>query len=437
MTTGPLPVSLADVRAAAARIKGAVVHTPCLRSETLSRIAKADVWIKFENLQFTASFKERGALNTLLQLTDEERRRGVIAMSAGNHAQGVAYHAGRLGLPATIVMPSFTPNTKVKHTRGHGARVVLIGDTLAEAAAEAHRLADAEKLVFVHPYDDPRIIAGQGTIALEMLEDAPELDTLVVPVGGGGMLAGCAVAARGLKPDVRMIGVESAGYSAMRQLLAGEPVTVGGDTIAEGIAVRDIGQTPLAIARALVDRVLAVDEVAIERAIALFLEVEKTVAEGAGAAGLAALLAHPEVFKGRKIGLILCGGNIDTRLLASVLLRGLVRDGRIVRLRLMIGDAPGQLARVAGLIGAAQKAGTAYFTFKDKNIRSIVNEEVNQGARNIIRGSLPGAVRGAIGSTTPSPNAVGLPTPNRGQLDGIFFPTPPRGTTTPPFNPGG
>ena len=348
-----LPVSLADVRAAAARIKGAVVHTPCLRSETLSRIAKADVWIKFENLQFTASFKERGALNTLLQLTDEERRRGVIAMSAGNHAQGVAYHAGRLGIPATIVMPSFTPNTKVKHTRGHGARVILIGDTLAEAAAEAHRLADAEKLVFVHPYDDARIIAGQGTIALEMLADAPEIDTLVVPVGGGGMLAGCAVAARGLKPDVRMIGVESAGYSAMRQLLAGEPVTVGGDTIAEGIAVRDIGQAPLTIARTLVDRVLAVDEVAIERAIALFLEVEKTVAEGAGAAGLAALLAHPEVFEGRKVGLILCGGNIDTRLLASVLLRGLVRDGRIVRLRLMIGDAPGQLARVAGLIGGA------------------------------------------------------------------------------------
>jgi threonine dehydratase len=349
----PLPISLADVRAAAARIKGAVVHTPCLRSETLSRIARADVWIKFENLQFTASFKERGALNTLLQLTNEERRRGVIAMSAGNHAQGVAYHAGRLGIPATIVMPSFTPNTKVKHTRGHGARVILIGDTLAEAAAEAHRLADAEKLVFVHPYDDARIIAGQGTIALEMLADAPEIDTLVVPVGGGGMLAGCAVAARGLKPDVRMIGVESAGYSAMRQLLAGEPVTVGGDTIAEGIAVRDIGRTPLAIARTLVDRVLAVDEVAIERAIALFLEVEKTVAEGAGAAGLAALLAHPEVFEGRKVGLILCGGNIDTRLLASVLLRGLVRDGRIVRLRLMIGDAPGQLARVAGLIGGA------------------------------------------------------------------------------------
>jgi threonine dehydratase len=348
-----LPVTLEDVEFAAARIGDAVVHTPCLRSETLSRIAKADVWVKFENLQFTASFKERGALNTLLQLTDEEKKRGVIAMSAGNHAQGVAYHAGRLGIPATIVMPSFTPNTKVEHTRGHGARVVLHGDTLAEAGAEAHRLADAGKLTFVHPYDDPRIIAGQGTIALEMLQDAPEIDTLVAPVGGGGMIAGCAVAARGLKPDIKVIGVETTSYSAMHQLLAGEPVTAGGDTIAEGIAVRDIGKTPLAIAKALLDQVLTVDEVAIERAIALFLEVEKTVAEGAGAAGLAALLSHPQHFIGRKIGLVLSGGNIDTRLLASVLLRGLVREGRIVRLRLMIGDLPGQLARVAGLIGKA------------------------------------------------------------------------------------
>jgi threonine dehydratase len=346
-----LPVTLQDVQDAAARIAGAVVHTPCLRSETLSRIAKADIWVKFENLQFTASFKERGALNTLLQLTPDERKRGVIAMSAGNHAQGVAYHAGRLGIPATIVMPSFTPNTKVSHTRGHGARVILTGNTLAEAATEARRLAEAEKLVFVHPYDDPRIIAGQGTIALEMLQDAPALDTLVIPVGGGGMIAGCAVAARGLKPELRVIGVESSNYSAMRQLLAGELVTAGGDTIAEGIAVRDIGQMPLAIARALLDRVVSVDEIAIERAIALFLEVEKTVAEGAGAAGLAALLEHPQHFTGRKVGLVLCGGNIDTRLLASVLLRGLVRDGRIVRLRLMIGDAPGQLARVATVIG--------------------------------------------------------------------------------------
>ncbi len=346
-----LPVSLADVRAAAARIAGAVVRTPCLYSETLSRIAGTGVWVKFENLQFTASFKERGALNTLLQLTDEERRRGVIAMSAGNHAQGVACHAGRLGIPATIVMPAFTPNTKVSHTRAHGAQVILHGDTLAEAATEAHRLADAQKLVFVHPYDDPRIIAGQGTIALEMLEDAPEIDTLVVPVGGGGMISGCAVAARGLRPDLKVVGVESTGYSAMRQLLAGEPVTAGGDTIAEGIAVRDIGQAPLAICRALLDRVVSVDEIAIERAIALLIEVEKTVSEGAGATGLAALLSNPGHFAGRKVGLILSGGNIDTRLLASVLLRGLVRDGRIARLRLMIGDAPGQLARVATAIG--------------------------------------------------------------------------------------
>jgi threonine dehydratase len=346
-----LPVTLKDVQGAAQRIAGAVVRTPCLRSETLSRIAKADIWVKFENQQFTASFKERGALNTLLQLTPEECKRGVIAMSAGNHAQGVAYHAGRLGIPATIVMPAFTPNNKVSHTRGHGAHVVLHGNTLAEAATEAHRIAAEKKFVFVHPYDDPRIIAGQGTIALEMLQDVPELDTLVIPVGGGGMIAGCAVAARGLKPDLKVIGVESANYSAMRQLLAGEAVTAGGDTIAEGIAVRDIGQTPLAIARALLDCVVSVDEIAIERAIALFLEVEKTVAEGAGAAGLAALLEHPQHFTGRKVGLVLCGGNIDTRLLASVLLRGLVRDGRIVRLRLMIGDAPSQLARVSTVIG--------------------------------------------------------------------------------------
>ena len=344
-------VTLEDVQGAAARIAGAVVRTPCLRSETLSRIAKADVWLKFENLQFTASFKERGALNTLLQLTPDERKRGVIAMSAGNHAQGVAYHAGRLGIPATIVMPSFTPNTKVSHTRGHGARVVLSGNTLAEAGVEAHRIADAEKLVFVHPYDDPRIIAGQGTMALEMLEDAPEIDTIVVPVGGGGMIAGVAVAACGLKPGLKVIGVESAGYSAMRQLLEGELVTAGGDTIAEGIAVRDIGKLPLEIARKLLDRVVSVDEIAIERAIALFIEIEKTVTEGAGATGLAALLAYPRLVTGRKVGIVLSGGNIDTRLLASVLLRGLVRDGRIVRLRLMIGDAPGQLARVATVIG--------------------------------------------------------------------------------------
>jgi len=275
----------------------------------------------------------------------------VVAFSSGNHAQAIALSAKLLGIPATIVMPSFTPNTKVQHTRGHGARVVLHGDTLAEAGAEAHRLAAAERLVFVHPYDDPRIIAGQGTIALEMLQDVPALDTLVVPVGGGGMIAGCAVAARGLKPEVKVIGVESAGYSAMHQLLAGEPVTVGGDTIAEGIAVRDIGKTPLAIARALVDRVLTVDEVAIEHAIALFLEVEKTVAEGAGATGVAALLAYPDRFRGKKVGIAITGGNIDARILSNVLLRDLLRDGRILRLHLQIPDRPGVLADIAGKIG--------------------------------------------------------------------------------------
>src|SRR3954451_20520077 len=253
MTSAP---TFFDIQAAAARITPALVRTPTRHSRTLSGIAGCDVWLKFENRQFTASFKERGALNRILSLSEDEKKRGVAAMSAGNHAQGVAYHAGRLGIPATIVMPSFTPNTKVTHTSGHGARVVLHGDTLAEAATEAHRLADAQKLVFVHPYDDPRIIAGQGTIALEMLEDAPQLDTIVAPVGGGGMIAGCAVAARGLRPDIKVIGVETLGYSAMRQLLAGEPVQAGGDTIAEGIAVRDIGKLPLDLCRTLLDRVV-------------------------------------------------------------------------------------------------------------------------------------------------------------------------------------
>jgi len=348
-----MTITLADVQAARRTLAGAVLRTPMLPAPKLSALTGAEVFVKYENMQVTNSFKDRGAYVKLAALSAAERNHGVIAMSAGNHAQGVAYHAGRLGIPATIVMPSFTPNVKVKHTRDHGARVILHGDTLAEAAAEAHRLAKAEQLVFVHPYDDPRIIAGQGTIALEMLQDVPELDTLVAPVGGGGMIAGCAIAARGLKPDLKVIGVETASYSAMRQLLAGEPVAVGGDTIAEGIAVRDIGALPLAVARALIERVLTVDEVAIENAIALLLEVEKTVVEGAGAVGLAAILAHPQHFAGRKIGLVLSGGNIDTRLLASILLRGLVRDGRIVRLRLMISDLPGQLARVAGLIGKA------------------------------------------------------------------------------------
>lgn len=346
-------VTLDDIRAAARAIDGAVVRTPLLRSRTLSRLTGADVRVKFENLQFTAAFKERGALNKLLSLTQAQRKRGVIAMSAGNHAQGVAYHAGRLGIPATIVMPAFTPFVKVKHTRDFGARVVLQGDTLSEAAAHAHALAEQHDLVFVHPYDDAAVIAGQGTIGLEMLEDMPELDSLIVPVGGGGLISGIAVAAKTLKPGIEVVGVESSSYSALHQNLQGKPVAVGGDTIAEGIAVRDIGRLPLALCRSLVDEVLLVDESAIERAIALFLEIEKTVAEGAGAAGLAALVGYPERFKGRIVGLVLCGGNIDTRLLASILMRNLVREGRIVRLRIKIPDRPGVLAKVSALVGDA------------------------------------------------------------------------------------
>ena len=346
-------VRLADIEAAASRIADQVERTPCTHSITLSRLTGAEIWIKFENLQYTASFKERGALNRLLALDEDERRRGVIAMSAGNHAQGVAYHAGRLGIPATIVMPRITPEVKVRHTRGHGATVVLHGESLSDAAAEAHRMAAAESLVFVHPYDDPLIVAGQGTIGLEILDQAPDLEVIVVPVGGGGLISGIAVAAKARKPGIEIVGVETAGYAALYQTLHGQPVTVGGETIAEGIAVRDTGRIALDICRRLVSAVLLVDEVAIETAIQMYLEIEKTVAEGAGAAGLAAVLQHPARFAGRKVGLVLCGGNIDTRLLASILMRGLVRDGRIARLRVKISDRPGQLAAVSGLIGRA------------------------------------------------------------------------------------
>jgi len=290
-------------------------------------------------------------LNKLSSLTPKQRGDGVIAMSAGNHAQGVAYHAGRLGIPATIVMPAFTPFVKVRDTRSHGARVVLLGATLAEAAAEAHRLAAAEHLTFVHPYDDPLIIAGQGTLALEMLDDAPELDTLVIPVGGGGLIGGVATAAKARKPGMRIIGVESQGYAAMYQQLRGLPVEVGGSTIAEGIAVRDIGALPMAIARRLVDDMVLVSERDIERGVAILADVEKTVAEGSGAAGVAALLAHRDMFRGRKVGTVICGGNIDGRMLAQILLRDLARSGRMVRLQVILPDVPGALARVADIVG--------------------------------------------------------------------------------------
>jgi len=346
-------VSLGEIRAAAARIAGAVERTPCLKSRTLSALTGCELWLKFENLQFTASFKERGALNKLLTLTHAERRRGVIAMSAGNHAQGVAYHSARLGVRAVIVMPRGTPNNKVKSTQVHGAEVILEGDTLAEAAAHAHALAGREGLSFIHPYDDAAVIAGQGTVGLEMLEEVAGLDVLVVPIGGGGLISGIATAAKALRPEVHVLGVESKTWSAMYQRLNGLPVQVGGDTIAEGMAVRDVGELTLEICRRLVDEVLLVEEETIERAIVALIEIEKTVAEGAGAAGLAALLQHPRRFAGQRVGIPVCGGNIDSRLLSAVLMRGLVRDGRLVRLRVRMTDVSGSLAKVAALIGDA------------------------------------------------------------------------------------
>lgn len=347
--TAPL-VTLDDVRAAAERIRGKVERTPIRRSQTLSQITGADVWIKFENQQFTAAFKERGALNKLMLLTDEERAGGVIAMSAGNHAQGVAYHADKLGVAATIVMPKGTPYTKIQHTRAFGARVILHGDTLTEADEHAHELAEQEGLTFVHPYDDEAVIAGQGTIALEMLEDAPDLEMLVVPVGGGGLIAGMATAAKGLFPTIRVIGVEPRLYPSMSAALEGREARVGGGTIAEGIAVKKVGVKTLAIARRLVNEVVTVDESHLERAVALLVNVEKTVAEGAGGAGLAALLAHPDRFYGRKVGVVLCGGNIDSRMLASVLVRDMVRERRLISFKLVEEDRVGLFHSVTKVI---------------------------------------------------------------------------------------
>lgn len=345
-------VAFSDVETAARRIAGRVARTPFVASRTLSEIVGADVWIKLENLQFTASFKERGAANRLLTLSPDEARRGVIAMSAGNHAQAVAFHAQQMGLSATIVMPKATPFTKVSRTRHHRARVLLEGDTLAEAAAFARDLAERENLVFVHPYDDLAVVAGQGTVALEMLSQAPDLDLLVAPVGGGGLAAGCAVAAAGLGGRTKVVGVEVESYAAMAQKLAGHAVSVGGPTIAEGIAVRDVGALPEAILRAHAVEVLTAPEDLIERAVILLAEIEKTVAEGAGAAGLAALLARPDMFRGKKVGLVLSGGNIDTRTLANVLMRGLVRDGRLIHLTAEIPDKPGALADLTEAVGA-------------------------------------------------------------------------------------
>jgi threonine dehydratase len=348
-----LRISAADVRAAAARLAGAIEQTPCLPSRTLSQLTGAQVFLKFENLQFTASFKERGALNKLLSLGAEERRRGVIAMSAGNHAQAVAYHAARLGMPAVIVMPKGSPNTKVRNTQVHGAKVVLEGANLFEAGRHARELAARDNLVFVHPYEDALVIAGQGTVGLEMLEAVPDLDVLVVPVGGGGLVSGMAIAAKAMRKDISIFGVETQNYPSMYQRLRNLPIECGGDTIAEGIAVKDVGDTAFGIIKELVEEVLVVKEETIERAVAALIEIEKTVAEGAGAAALAALLEQPGRFAGKRVGLPITGGNIDTRVLASVLMRGLVRDARLVRLRVTMPDISGSLARVAALIAEA------------------------------------------------------------------------------------
>jgi threonine dehydratase len=346
-------ITLADVRAAAARIEGRVLRTPAVPCAAISRMVGAEVVLKLDNLQATGAFKERGAANRLSLMSADERGRGVVAMSAGNHAQAVARHASLLGIAATIVMPRHTPTTKVVRTRGWGARVVLHGETLAEAAEHAHALAASEGLVFIHPYDDDGVMAGQGTLALELLADFPELDMLAIPVGGGGLIAGCAVAACGIKPGIEVVGVEVAAYAPLAQRLAGQPVSVGGATIAEGIAVRDIGERPFAAIRAHVADVLVVPERAVEAAIAVLAEEAKQVAEGAGAAGVAALLAFPERFAGRRVGVPVCGGNIDSRIHANVMLRNLLRDGRLTRLILEIPDRPGVLADIAGCIGGA------------------------------------------------------------------------------------
>jgi threonine dehydratase len=340
------PPTIDDIRAAARRIEAAVVRTPMLKSTTLSEIIGAEVWLKFENLQFTAAYKERGALNKLLQLSEEERARGVIAASAGNHAQAVAYHAKRLGIPATIVMPKPTPSVKVSQTEGHGANVLLFGDMFDDAYAKARELSLEKGFVFVHPFDDPQIIAGAGTVAIEMLEVAPDLDTIVVPIGGGGLMSGVAIAARALKPDIELIGVEAELYPSMKCAIEGCHMPLGGDTLAEGIAVKQPGELTSRIIGELANEVVLVSERDIERAVAMLVGIEKTVVEGAGAAGLAAMLADPERYRGRKVATLLCGGNIDTHLLANVLVRDLVRQGRIARLRVAAQDQPGALAAI-------------------------------------------------------------------------------------------
>ena len=339
-------LTLDDVRAAAARIGNSVVRTAMGHSRTLSEITGAEVWLKFENLQFTASYKERGALNAMLLLGEDRGNRGVIAASAGNHAQGLSYHGRRLGLPVTIVMPRTTPTVKVMQTEAVGGTVVLEGETFDEAYAHARKLEGELGLTFVHPFDDPHVAAGQGTVALEMLEDVPDLDTLVIPVGGGGLASGMGTVARALRPDIRLVGVEAELFPSMYNRLKGTDLPIGGDTLAEGIAVKEPGEFTSQVLAGLLDDFVLVPESALESALALLLQIEKTVVEGAGAAGLAAVMTHRHLFAGRKVGIVLSGGNIDTRLLANVLLRDLARSGRLARLRLTLQDRPGALFKV-------------------------------------------------------------------------------------------
>ena len=346
-------VGIEDIQRAAQRLQGQLLDTPCVESRTLSQMVGCRVFLKFENLQYTASFKERGACNRLAQLSAEQRARGVVAMSAGNHAQGVAYHAQRLGLRAVIVMPRFTPGVKVERTRGFGAEVVLHGDTLDEARAHAHALGEQQQLVFVHPYDDEAIAAGQGTAALEILEAEPDLDTLVVAIGGGGLIAGMATAAKAIRPDIEVVGVQTVRFPAMFNAVKGTHHPQGSSTIAEGIAVGTPGRVTQPVVSTLVDDVVLVDEGDIEQAIVMLLEIEKTLVEGAGAAGLAALLKEPARYAGKKVGLVLSGGNIDPLLLAAIIERGMVRSGRLARIRVSARDVPGMLARIVTTVADA------------------------------------------------------------------------------------
>lgn len=346
-----MSLNLSDIEAARSRIAGEVINTRFEKSLTLSSIHEAELWLKFENLQFTSSFKERGAFNKLSQLSADEKARGVIAMSAGNHAKAVAYHAQRLNIPATIVMPRNTPNVKVEDTRNFGARVILEGMSLNESFDHAITVAEKENLCFVHPYDDEQVIAGQGTVALEMLEANPGLEVIVVPIGGGGLISGIAVAAKTIKPDIKIIGVEVASYSSAYNSYYGKSESIGGSTIAEGIAVKAPGELTMEIIRSHVDQIVVIDEEAIEEAINQLITIEKTVAEGAGAAALAAVASHPDVFKNKVCGILLCGANIDSRILASILMRRLVRKGRIVQYRIRIHDLPGTLSDITEIVG--------------------------------------------------------------------------------------